>query len=229
MGADAYERRNRGGADRPKTPSKHPIAAIEKRVIDSEAFAALPPSAVCVLLLLARNLDKGRNGHCFVSADDAERHGIDRKTLYRQLKNLVTTGFIFPTSRGGNGRCSTYALTWLPLSKDTNGLRVDNFRPCAWRDWKAPAGDKKRLFRVGKKSSERGQKRVKTPASLDGNGSRDRDKSPYLELNTNTQGEKPERIGGNAAAWIPDYIERLGRADLRGYQCFQIPPGGALQ
>jgi hypothetical protein len=130
-----------------KTITKHPIAAIEKRVIDSEAFARLPSSAVVTLLLMARNLDKGKNGRIFVSQEDAEKHGIEKKTFYRHLKILAASGFIYQTSRGGHGKCATYALTWLPLTKDTQGLHLGAFFPFAYlnediglQNWKKRMG-----------------------------------------------------------------------------------------
>lgn len=178
MSADPHRERVKRAADRPGVMRKHQIAAIQKRVIDSEAFAHLPPSAVVVLLLLARNLEIDGNGRVFLSVEDAARHGIDRKTLYRALRVLRAAGFIFQTSRGGNARCSTFALTWLPLCKDTRGLYVDNFAPCAWRDWKR---DDNRFFAGGEMSTNRGQKRVETTKSVDKSGSRPGDKKGHIE------------------------------------------------
>lgn len=132
----------RHAKERFKATGKHPIAAIEKRVIDSEAFAALPASAVVVLLLLARNLEKNRNGHVYLSSEQAERSGVTRKTLYRSLRVLTAHGLIFPTKRGGDGKCSLYALTWLPLSKDTKALHLGNYQDCAWRSFEKKAEGK---------------------------------------------------------------------------------------
>ena len=178
MGVDQNEARRRRHVDQVKPSTRHPIAAIEKRVIDSDALADCRPSSIFVLLLFARNLAKGRNGHTFVSQEDAARHGVEKKTFYRALLELQTHGFIFPTSRGGHGRCGTYALTWLPLSKDTEGLQVGNFKPCAWRDW-GPAPEKNRGGRMppsrGQKSPQPVKLVVKNPPSLG-------DKNPPLEV-----------------------------------------------
>lgn len=166
---------------KPKLSSKHPIAALEKRIIDADPFADCRPSSIVVLVLFARNLEKGRNGHTFVSQEDAARHGVEKKTFYRALIELQAHGFIFPTSRGGHGRCGTYALTWLPLSKDTSGLQVDNFKSCAWRDW-MPSPEKKRGGKMSPRSSQESPQPiklvVKNPPSLG-------DKNPPLEVNTN--------------------------------------------
>src|SRR5450759_975423 len=128
MGIDQNEAKRRRAVDKSKLSTKHPIAAIEKRVIDSDALADCRPSSIVVLLLFARNLPKGRNGHTFVSQEDAARHGVEKKTFYRSLRELQTHGLIFATSRGGHGRCGTFALTWLSLSKDTKGLYIETFR-----------------------------------------------------------------------------------------------------
>ena len=185
MGVDQNEAKRRRSVDRPKLSTKEPIAAIEKRVVDSDAFAALPPSAVVILLLLARNLEKGRNGHVFVTQESAQRHGIAGKTLYRQLKALMASGLIFQTKRGGYGNCARYALTWLSLGKDTKGLRVENFKHCAWRDW-TPTVKKKTQVKM---STTEGQNdrfiahRVDKITLLVG------DKNTHVELNTNTRRE----------------------------------------
>ena len=186
MGFDQNERKRLLKADKPKFSKKHPIAAIEKRVIDSEAFSDLAPSSVVVLLLLARNLDLGKNGHVFLSHEDAMRHGVDKKTLYRAFRDLSAHGFIFPTRKGGYGKCSTYALTWLPLSKDTRGLYVGNFQSCAWRDWN-PSGQKKR---GGKMSPSTGQKSPQGIETVDKNPPRVGDKNPPIEFNTHTSFEE---------------------------------------
>lgn len=201
MGVDQNEAKRRRSVDRPKLSSKEPIAAIEKRVVDSDAFAALPPSAVVILLLLARNLEKGRNGHVFVTQESAQRHGIAGKTLYRQLKALMASGLIFQTKRGGYGNCARYALTWLSLGKDTKGLRVENFKHCAWRDW-TPTVKKKTQVKM---STTEGQNdrfiapRVDKITILVG------DKNTHVELNTNTrrEGTPPEPACGGKKAGAP--------------------------
>ena len=156
MGIDQGERRRRQKADAQGTRKTEPIAAIPKRVIDSPVFAQLPPTAIVVLLLLARNLEKDRNGHVLLSAPDAKKRGIDKKTLYRSLKTLLAIGFIFQTASGGFGRCARYALTWLPMCKDTTGLHVDTFRRDAWKDHDAELSEWRKAR--GKMSPSRGQK-----------------------------------------------------------------------
>lgn len=131
-----------------KRPSKnHPIAAIEKRVLDSPAHADLTFSARAVLILLCRNLELGRNGHIQLSESQAAKHGVERKTLRRAFKELVSHQLVVMTWRGGKvqGACNKYALTWLPV-KDRNGIHADHFKLEAWRDWE-PTIEKKTACR----------------------------------------------------------------------------------
>lgn len=187
--------------------AKHPIAAIEKRIIDSEAFASLPHSAVVVLLLLARNLTKGGNGRIFLSPDQAVRAGVARKTLYRALKVLMAHGLIYQTKRNGDGRCGLYALTWLPLSKDTKGLHVENFGP-RWRDWK-PDAKKAR----GKNVPLSGHFYPSTHDRVD--------KITPLQ-GTNLPPLNYIPIPMRMRAWIPDELKRLAACGLVGRQCFKL-------
>ncbi|MBI4999073.1 MAG: hypothetical protein HZC22_19660 [Rhodocyclales bacterium] len=224
MGIDQGEARRRRKADAPKYSTKQPIAAIEKRIIDSDSFAGLPPSAVVVLLLMARNLEKDRNGHVFVSTEDAKRHGINEKTLYRQIKALLAHGFICQTKRGGNGSCSRYALTWLPLSKDTKGLHVDHFDSSAWRKWKLE--DRKNA--TVKMSVASGQKYRFGRGLADKKGASLPDKNTDVEvipvLNT-----KAALAAARMPGWMPGYLARIDSRGLAGRQCFQIPAGRTLQ
>lgn len=139
MGIDQNESRRRRGADHPKLSSKHPIACVEKRIVDSPAFAHLSFSARAVLLLLARNIEKGRNGHVQLSEAQAAANGIERKTLRRALADLRAHQLIVMTWRGGKvqGACNKHALTWLPI-KDRKGIHAEAFKLDAWRDWKPP-------------------------------------------------------------------------------------------
>lgn len=136
MGIDQNERRRQREADKPKLSNRHPIAAVEKRIIDSPAFADLSFSARAVLLLLCRNLEKGGNGHIQLSEKQAAANGIERKTLRRALSDLQAHQLIAMTWRGGKvqGSCNKFALTWLAV-KDRAGIHADHFRLDAWRNW----------------------------------------------------------------------------------------------
>lgn len=119
-----------------KTSTKHPYAAIEHRVIDSPAFAALSFSAKTLLLLIARQLTKDNNGHLQASFKWCQRQGFGSEhTLRAAIRQLIAHGFIYRTrSHGANGAWARYAVTWLPISK-REGLFLAGFVSCAWRNW----------------------------------------------------------------------------------------------
>lgn len=127
----------RRGQSRPqKTITKHPYAAIEHRVIDSAAYADLTFAARSLLVLLARQLTKDNNGMLQATYSYLRRFGFDSEhTISRCLKQLISNGFIYRTRAGGyqNG-AALYAVTWLPIKK-RDGLHLDGFKACAWRDW----------------------------------------------------------------------------------------------
>lgn len=120
-----------------KTSTKHPYAAIEHRVIDSPAYAALSFSARSLLTLITRQLSKDNNGHLQATYTYLRRFGFDsERTISRGIKELIAHGMIYRTRCGGYQQgASQYAVTWLPV-KDRQGLFLDGFKSCAWRDWK---------------------------------------------------------------------------------------------
>ncbi len=122
----------------PRKPStKHPYAAIEHRVIDSDAFGDLGGSAVKVLLLLARQLTKTNNGHLQATFSYMNKHGISSEhTLKKAVDELIAHGLIYRTrSHGANKAWARYAVTWLPIT-DKDDLFLSGFQPNAWRDWR---------------------------------------------------------------------------------------------
>ncbi len=142
MGRDRTEARERGQTSGAK--NSHPIMAIEKRVMDSEAYADLTFAARSVLDQLSKARTKDGNGHIFLPRRVWKELGISDRTVTRTLVELADHGFVFKTRTGGIGRgCSTYALTWLPIPKK-EGLFLQGFKLCAWRDWKPkPQSEKK--------------------------------------------------------------------------------------
>lgn len=138
MATDRTEATRRGQVP-PKTSTKEPYAAIEHRVIESPAFAALRPSAVLLLLLMARQLTKDNNGHLHAAFKWCSKYGIGSEhTLRDAIAQLIAHGMIYRTrSHGANGAWARYAVTWLPIKK-RDGLFLAGFKPFAWRDWVQP-------------------------------------------------------------------------------------------
>jgi hypothetical protein len=111
-------------------------AAVEHRVLDSPAYADLSFSARALLVLIARQLTKDNNGHLQASYTWCKKYGFGSEhTLRAAIAELIAHGFIYRTrSHGANKAWAKYAVTWLPI-KTRDGLFLDGFKACAWRDW----------------------------------------------------------------------------------------------
>ncbi len=122
-----------------KPSTQHPYAATEHRVIDSPAYAALSFSARSLLVLMTRQLSRDNNGHIQASFAYCRQYGFGSEhTLRNALAELIANGFIYRTrSHGANGAWAHYAVTWLPI-KQRDGLFLDGFVSCAWRNWQPP-------------------------------------------------------------------------------------------
>ncbi len=121
---------------RAKTP--HPYAQLEHRIIDSEAFANLSGSGIRLLTLLIRQITyANNNGHLQATWTYCRKHGFNsQNTLASAIKELIAHGFVYRSrSRGPNKRWARYALTWMPLSKDTEKLFLQGFTRDAWKCW----------------------------------------------------------------------------------------------
>jgi hypothetical protein len=133
---DRAEATRRGSSSR-KTSTKHPYAAIDHRVLDSPAYADLTFSARSLLIMFVRQLTKDNNGHLQATYTYLRRYGFDsERTIGRCVKELIAHGIIYRSRIGGYQQgASQYAVTWLSIVK-RQGLFLDGFQPCAWRDWK---------------------------------------------------------------------------------------------
>ena len=121
-----------------KTSARHPFAAVEHRVIDSEAYASLSYSARSLLILLARQLTRSNNGHLMATSAYLQRYGFSDRTITRGIQELIAVGLVCRTRCGGfHQGASQYAVTWLPVTQ-REGLFLEGFRLCAWRDWTPP-------------------------------------------------------------------------------------------
>lgn len=144
MGTDRVESFKRGQSSHTKTTTKHPYAAIEHRVIDSPAFADLTPSAVKLLLLLARQLTKDNNGHLQATFSYMRRFEFSENTLSRAIQELIAHGMIYRARSGGYQQgAAQYAVTWLKVTNRQN-LFMDGFKPFAWREWEPEKQPKKK-------------------------------------------------------------------------------------
>ena len=118
-----------------KASNRHPYAALEHRVIDSGAYVDLSFSARALLLQITRQLTKDNNGHLQATHSYLSRYGFSNRTVIRGIAELISHRMIYRTKSGGYQQgASQYAVTWLPI-KQSEGLFLEGFKHCAWRDW----------------------------------------------------------------------------------------------
>lgn len=136
MSIDRTEAARRGQPQR-KPPSKHPYAAIEHRIIDSAAHADLSFSARALLVQLVRQLTMpNNNGRLQAAHSYLIHYGFSENTVTRGIAELINHGFVFRTRSGGFHRGpAQFAVTWIGLTDNRDGLSCNGFKPFAWRDW----------------------------------------------------------------------------------------------
>lgn len=161
-----------------RTAIKHPYAAIEHRVIDSPAYAALTFSARSLLVLIARQLTKTNNGHLQATFTYMEQFGFSVNTLSRATHELIAHGFIYRTKSGGfHQGAAQFAVTWLSVT-NKNGIFLAGFKPCAWRDWQQPE-KKSRPPKVKQHSLKNGER---TPSATPKSEAIPHPKSEHIEF-----------------------------------------------
>jgi hypothetical protein len=132
---DRVEQQRRGQKP-PKYSTKHLYAAIEHRVIDSPAYADLTFSARALLIQIARQLSKDNNGRLQATHSYMRQYGFCENTLSRAIRELIAHGMIYRTRSGGYQQgAAQYAVTWLSLCSQRDGLFTDSFKSCAWHHW----------------------------------------------------------------------------------------------
>ena len=203
-----------------KTTTKHPYAAIELRVIESAAFAALRPSSVLLLLLIASQLTREpNNGHLHAAFKWCTKRGIGSEhTLRDAIAQLIAHGFIYRTrSHGVNGAWARYAVTWLPIKNKTD-LFLAGFNPCGWRDWK-PAEKKSTPQKVQEQSGRKCSFTSEHPAKSAGTSgaeSADNELMPHREVKAplyRVAINKPPRLHNHTNS--PRPLPKAGRDYLR--------------
>lgn len=96
--------------------------ALPHALIDHPDFASLTPTALKVLLWLARRYNGHNNGDLSVTASQIKPFGVgSTASLSKALKELQAKRLIVRTREGffqkQNPRCSLYALTWKPIDE----------------------------------------------------------------------------------------------------------------
>ncbi len=143
MGIDQDERRRQRKVDRGQKP-KHPYAAIEHRILGSHAFESLTGNAAKLLMLLAGQITPAKNnGRLKTSPAVIPRHVMAEHTVSRATSELIAHGLIYRTcgreydAKTGRGKAALYALTWVELTKQADGLHLHGFNPRAWQEYRS--------------------------------------------------------------------------------------------
>ena len=110
--------------------------ALPYVVIDSPAYAALSHTAKSLLIELARQCGRDRNGKLLCSRNHLAKRGWNSNDVISRAKNqLIQSGFIFETVKGYRpNKASWYAVTWLALEKHSGyDIGADKaFKRCAY-------------------------------------------------------------------------------------------------
>jgi hypothetical protein len=114
------------------------FALIPDEVMSSEAFIALPASAIRLLLNAAVKYFGSNNGNISLTHSELKMRGFSSNdTLQRALKKLLERGFLIKTKQGGfanGGKLkSRYALGWLPIHEGSDSEAQKG--NVAWKSW----------------------------------------------------------------------------------------------
>lgn len=169
MGTDRTEAAKRGKQAK-SSKSVHPYFAFQHRLMDSPAWAHMTFSARVLMDVFGRQLGvPNNNGRLLATFSFLQRFGFDSdRTVTRGIKELIAHGFLFRTYTGGYQRGpSMFAVTWLPLTENLEGLSPNGFKPNAWRDWAPPETDNKKKSRTTKMRSSNRKNGVLSQGATD--------------------------------------------------------------
>lgn len=92
-------------------------AAFPRVFFITEEFRALSPQARSLLIEYALRFKGSNNGNLEMTEQQFATAGLGTPTTFRRYNaELINAGWIVITRQGGLGRCSLYALTYLPIN-----------------------------------------------------------------------------------------------------------------
>ncbi|MBG3850074.1 hypothetical protein ABQZ69_03705 [Xanthomonas sp. WHRI 8391] len=95
-----------------------PFLAIEHRIADSEEFGRLSGNAVKLLLELARQYRPGKNGDLSIPWSLLHNRGWRSKaTVHAAKLELLESGWVVETRKGGKHLCSLYAISYYAIDE----------------------------------------------------------------------------------------------------------------
>ncbi len=122
---------------------KEKFAYLPQAVVESAAYASLRTRAAVLLSLIAARYNGHNNGDLSLTYNEMhDRWGWARDTTARAYAELQEHGLLVQTRKGGQNRCSLYALGWLPVSNakvieklDRTGGVSPTKATNHWRSW----------------------------------------------------------------------------------------------
>ncbi|MCL1552830.1 MULTISPECIES: hypothetical protein [Xanthomonas] len=117
-----------------------PFLAIEHRIADSEEFGRLSGNAVKLLLELARQYRPGKNGDLSIPWSLLRSRGwSSTHTVQKAKQELLESGWIIETRKGGNHVCSLFAISYYPVDESDKHLEPGSALPSnLWRQKQNP-------------------------------------------------------------------------------------------
>ena len=115
-----------------------PFVALPHAVLKSDAFLALSPYAIKLLLDLALQYRSDNNGDLSAAWKLMKARGWrSEETLNKAKKELLAVGLIAETRKGGRpNRTTLYGLTYYTLDPDPKlDVKVVSFPQGAWKRW----------------------------------------------------------------------------------------------
>jgi hypothetical protein len=107
-----------------------PFLSIEHRIADSEEFGDLSAHALKLLLELARQYRPGKNGDLSIPWSILKRRGWrSQGTVAKAKRELLETGWIIETRKGGKHLCSLYAITYYAIDDSQKHLEPGTITP----------------------------------------------------------------------------------------------------
>lgn len=97
-----------------------PFIQIYHRIADSEEFGQLSGNATKLLLELARQYRPGRNGDLSAPWSLLKKRGWKSSGTVADAKaELLASGWIIETRKGGKNLCSLFALSYYPIDESS--------------------------------------------------------------------------------------------------------------
>ena len=104
-----------------------PFAPLDRRLLDSEAFLSLSPTARALLIEVVRWLNPARSNNGVIMLLDKQmlERGFSKDTFRRALRALTDREIVVVTKRGGRNRASYYGVTCFPIGDDAHKCQLD--------------------------------------------------------------------------------------------------------